>query len=84
MIEGRSLSKTGIPICLRLDKKDSSARSLVRAIVNERAIAADGNVQPVAGRLDRVHARRRSDLLADDEAFPGRRRCADRREREVP
>ncbi len=82
--QGRRRFRQDTSSCLSRDETEPSARGLVCAVVDERPVAADGDVQPVAGRLDRVHARRRSDLLADDEALPGRRGGADRRQRVVP
>lgn len=67
----------------RRDKIEPSARRLVRAAVDERPVAAEDDIQSVAGGLDRVHARRGSVLGADGEALPGRRRRAGRRQRVV-
>ena len=65
------------PPPLRCDKSETSTRRLVSAIIDERTITGDRDVQAVAAGLDRVDACRGADLLADGEALP-RRGCGAR------
>ena len=62
------------PPYLRCDKSEASGRRLIRAIVDERTVTSDRDVQAVAAGLDGVDVCRGANFLADGEALP-RRGC---------